>query len=106
MITEAQKNVLICAIDGLAENAQEDCAMHPEDHNVEHKDDFTEEMAQAEAHDTMILVFREDGVQGAMDNGYVFDEGDDDEPTGLADCSVNDIVAFIKEHRAETQKAV
>ena len=81
--------------------------MHPEDHGVKNKDDFTWKMAQAEGHDTMIDVFNEDGVKSALgDNGYVFDEGPapDHLPTGLIDCSVEVIVAFLEEHKTETQK--
>lgn len=87
MLTEAQKNVLLTTIDGLAENAAE---MARED-GV----DLSEEDARIQGAETLVSVLNEDGFVEAVASGYIMAEDDDCEPVDFTGVSVEEMVTFI-----------
>jgi len=97
-MTASQKRIFISAVHNLAENAEESLKMgaEPADYGVEHKDDFTWEMAVQHGIDTLWYVVHEDGLQGAIDNAYIFDEDENDNPTGLEKLVQQDVEKFLR----------
>lgn len=87
-MNETQKQAVRTSIDGMAENAQEDARHNPADHGVSHGEDFTWAMAVAEACDTVCMVVREEGVQAAIDQGYMDDAAAGADPA--------EVVAFVQ----------
>lgn len=88
---------MLSAAWNLAENAHESLKMgaDPADYGVEHKEDLTWEKAVKHGLDTLLCAIHEDGIAGAIENAYIFDEGDDDQPTGLADCDQQEVERFV-----------
>jgi len=101
-LTEAQKKVLISAVWNQAENARESLKMgaDSDEYDVEHRDDFTWEMAVAHGLDTLWRAIDEDGIEGAIEDAYLFDEGDDEQPTGLVGCDPREVDRFLRTLRA------
>jgi len=97
-MTNAQKELLIGAVYGQAENAQESLKMgaDPADYSVEHKDDFTWEMAVEHGKGTVTFILEDSGFKGAVEDSYIYDEDETGNPEGLADVKVEDLMAYIK----------
>lgn len=96
-MNERQKKVLRNGVGALAENAQEDVKNNGDDHGVYGLEDDDRHLSWSRAveagKDTLVHVIKEDGVQGALEECYMFD--DEDEPTGIEKVAVAEIEAYV-----------
>lgn len=91
-LTAEQKEVVLGGVYGQAENAQESARHSPEEYDLEDGERLSWEKAVDSGKDTIIYVVEADGMESALNDGYLTD----DEDSGVKDLDPKAVVAYVK----------